>query len=116
MSATAMRPCRLQRAASQSSRGLACSTSNAASGHSARCVVARGKGNPFKPVVKYDVKPKDPNAPFAGHRQKLAPPGKALYETLIVLKPTMTDDERDQELARFESHLIAVCSHTTRGP
>ena len=33
------------------------------------------------------------------------------YETLIVLKPTLTDEERDKELARFESFLIAVCVH-----
>jgi small subunit ribosomal protein S6 len=32
------------------------------------------------------------------------------YETLIVLKPTLTDEERDKELARFESFLIAVRS------
>lgn len=30
------------------------------------------------------------------------------YETLIVLKPTLTDEERDKELARFETFLIAV--------
>jgi hypothetical protein len=30
------------------------------------------------------------------------------YETLIVLKPTLTDEERDQELARFEAFLIKV--------
>lgn len=30
------------------------------------------------------------------------------YETLIVLKPTLTDEERDQELARFESFLLSV--------
>lgn len=30
------------------------------------------------------------------------------YETLIVLKPTLSDEERDKELARFETFLIAV--------
>eukprot|EP00892_Ulva_mutabilis_P006907 jgi/Ulvmu1/4589/UM002_0318.1 len=29
------------------------------------------------------------------------------YETLIVLKPTLTEEERDQELARFESFLLS---------
>ena len=31
---------------------------------------------------------------------KAAGPGFAKYETLIVLKPTLSDEERDQELAR----------------
>lgn len=38
------------------------------------------------------------------------------YETLIVLKPTLTDEERDQELARFESFLLSVrCKQPFRG-
>ena len=48
----------------------------------------------------HDKKAKDPDAPFAKWRgEKAAPVGKALYETLIVLKPTMGEEERDQELA-----------------
>jgi hypothetical protein len=40
--------------------------------------------------------------------QPNAPPGMALYETLLVMQPELTDEERDQELARFESFLISV--------
>jgi hypothetical protein len=40
--------------------------------------------------------------------QPNAPPGLALYETLLVMQPELTDEERDQELARFESFLISV--------
>jgi hypothetical protein len=46
----------------------------------------------------------------ASAAEAVAPPGHGQYETLIVLKPTLTDEERDQELARFESFLHAVRS------
>lgn len=65
------------------------------------------------------------NAParvtFANAAEAVAAPSAAeaasdlrKYETLIVLKPTLTDEERDKELARFETFLIEVCMFVSR--
>lgn len=37
-----------------------------------------------------------------------APPGMALYETLLIIHPTIPDMVRDQQLARYESFLVSV--------
>lgn len=47
--------------------------------------------------------------------ERAAPPGFGVYETLVVLKPTLTEEERDQELARFESFLHSVRLGALRG-
>lgn len=59
------------------------------------------------------VQKKEVAAPVAS-----GPVKTARYETLIVLKPTLTDEERDQELARFETFLHQVRAHpvTYAGP
>jgi hypothetical protein len=40
------------------------------------------------------------------------PDDQRYYETMIILSPELSDDERDQELARFESYLLQVCCNT----
>jgi hypothetical protein len=105
MSATALaRAARPQRAVQPAHRFASCSVHRSCHSRLPRCVAAnakKGKGNPFRPVSTHELKPREP-------KKQVAPPGKGKYETLIILKPTLTDEERDQELARFESFLISV--------
>lgn len=71
-----------------------------------KCAILRPLGSssvrPARRVSAYAQKVK---------RERAAPPGFGKYETLVVLKPTLTEEERDQELARFESFLHSVSCH-----
>jgi len=42
------------------------------------------------------------------------PDGHVRYETMIVLRPDMTDEERDSELAKFEAFLSKLGGSNTR--
>lgn len=50
----------------------------------------------------------DPSKPVRN-----APPGMALYETLLIMHPSIADEVRDQQLARYESFLVSVRPRTT---
>lgn len=74
---------------------------------SSQLLLAKGGCRSRAPVV-WAAEAAPVSAPRASDMKK--------YETLIVIKPTLTDEERDQELARFESFLLSVrCAWALRG-
>ncbi|KAK9833278.1 hypothetical protein WJX81_002178 [Elliptochloris bilobata] len=42
---------------------------------------------------------------MAAQQETDIPPGYGCYETMIILRPDMTEEERDMELAKFEAFL-----------